>query len=85
MASPPARVRLRRCPSIPQWNINSLRGRTDDFAQHLQRADFDVPALQEVYAQGEEVRLPGHVGYSSRTGCTLDACQAAPCLDDCHP
>ncbi|XP_049270066.1 uncharacterized protein LOC125757867 [Rhipicephalus sanguineus] len=57
----------------------------DDFSLHLQREGFDVLALQEVYAQAEEVRLPGYVGYSSRTRCTLDACHAAPCLDDCHP
>ncbi|KAH7962693.1 hypothetical protein HPB52_017513 [Rhipicephalus sanguineus] len=70
---------------ILQWNVNSLRGRRDDFSLHLQREGFDVLALQEVYAQAEEVRLPGYVGYSSRTRCTLDACHAAPCLDDCHP
>ncbi|KAH7956324.1 hypothetical protein HPB52_008145 [Rhipicephalus sanguineus] len=56
----------------------------DGFFLHLQREGFDVLALQ-VYAQAEEVRLPGYVGYSSRTRCTLDTCHAAPCLDDCHP
>ncbi|KAL1482685.1 hypothetical protein MTO96_050303 [Rhipicephalus appendiculatus] len=34
--------------------------------------------------RAEELRLPGYVGYSSRTGCTLAACNAAPCLDDSH-
>lgn len=41
-------------------------------------------ALQKVYAQAEDFRLPGYMGYSSRAGCTLATCNAAPCLDDSH-
>ncbi|KAL1477993.1 hypothetical protein MTO96_002575 [Rhipicephalus appendiculatus] len=38
----------------------------------------------EVYAQAEDLRLPGYVGYSSRTSCILTTCHDAPCLDDSH-
>ncbi|XP_037509214.1 uncharacterized protein LOC119385922 [Rhipicephalus sanguineus] len=65
MASPPARAHLRRCPSILQWNVNSLRGRRDDFSLHLQREGFDVLALQEVYDQAEEIKKDG--GRRART------------------
>ncbi|XP_037521857.1 uncharacterized protein LOC119399114 [Rhipicephalus sanguineus] len=59
--------------------------RRDDLAEHLLQSSYDVLALQEVYARADEVRLPGYVGYSSRTGCTLGSCHAAPCLEENHP
>ncbi|KAL1444428.1 hypothetical protein MTO96_045523 [Rhipicephalus appendiculatus] len=78
MASlPPGTSRWRR-PSVLQWNVNWLERRRDDLAQHLLCRDYDVLAMQGGYARAAELRLPGYVAYSSRTGCTLATCQAAP-------
>nr|XP_050030522.1 uncharacterized protein LOC126526708 [Dermacentor andersoni] len=75
----------RRRPSVLQWNAHSLRRRQADLSLHLLQSDYDVLALQEVYATGEDLRLPGYVGYSSRTSCTLQPCVATPCLNKEHP
>ena len=84
MASPlPGTSRCRR-PSVLQWNVHWLGRRRDDLTEHLLRSDYDVLALQEVYARAEDLRLQGYVGYSSRTSCTLTTCNAAPCLEDSH-
>ncbi|KAL1444017.1 hypothetical protein MTO96_030078, partial [Rhipicephalus appendiculatus] len=32
-----------------------------------------------------DLRLPGYIGYSSTTSCTLESCDAAPCLVNEHP
>lgn len=52
---------------------------------HLLQSDYDILALQEVYVAARDLRLPGYVGYSSATACTLPTCTAAPCLDGNHP
>lgn len=86
MASPlpPAAGHCRRRPSVLQWNANSLRRRQADLSMHLLRNEYDVLALQEVYAAAANLRLPGYVGYSSLTSCNRESCQSAPCLDEGH-
>ncbi|XP_075744240.1 uncharacterized protein LOC142803025 [Rhipicephalus microplus] len=84
MASSLPKTSRGRRPSVLQWNINWLGRQRDDLAEHLLQSDYDVLALQEVYAGVEDLRLPGYVGYSSRTGCTLATCHDAPCLNDGH-
>lgn len=83
--APPARNHRRRRPSVLQWNVNSLRRRRADLTLYLQQSDIDVLALQEVYVAAEDLRLPGYIGYSSTTSCTLESCDAVPCLVSEHP
>ncbi|KAL1442874.1 hypothetical protein MTO96_030576 [Rhipicephalus appendiculatus] len=72
----------RRRPSVLQWKANSLRRRQANLSLHLLRSEYDVLALQEVYAAAAGLRLPGYVGHSSRTSYTSESCQSAPCLDE---
>ncbi|KAL1425429.1 hypothetical protein MTO96_003512 [Rhipicephalus appendiculatus] len=57
-----ARPRQPRRPSILPWNVHWLGPRRHDLPQHVLHNDFDVLALQEVYARVEDFRLPGCVG-----------------------
>ncbi|XP_070388884.1 uncharacterized protein [Dermacentor albipictus] len=84
MTDRPTARKGRCCPSVLQWNTNSLRQRHVDVTLHLLQSECDILALQEVYAVAEALRLPGYTGYSGATTCTTCGCTDAPCLADAH-
>ncbi|KAH7961760.1 hypothetical protein HPB52_011929 [Rhipicephalus sanguineus] len=68
-------------PELPQWNANSLRRQQTDLSLHLMTMTC---LLCRKFMWQQLTGAFSDMLASSRTSCTWEACQSAPCLDEGH-